>query len=48
MKYRALGRTGLSVSEIGMGCEGLLEKPYETVLAYVDEMEKLGVNIIDL
>lgn len=48
MKYRTLGRTGISVSEIGMGCEGMVEKPFETVLAYVDEMEKLGVNIIDL
>ena len=48
MQYRTLGRSGLLVSEIGMGCEGLLEKPYETVLGYVDEMEKLGVNIIDL
>ena len=48
MKYRTLGRTGLSVSEIGMGCEGMMEKPFETVLAYVDEMGKLGVNIIDL
>lgn len=25
MRYRELGRTGLMVSEIGMGCEGFAE-----------------------
>ena len=48
MKYRTLGRTGIRVSEIGMGCEGFLEKPYEEVEAMVDAMEELGVNCIDL
>ena len=48
MNYRDLGRTGLKVSEIGMGCEGFLDQPYETVKAYIDRMEEAGINCIDL
>lgn len=48
MNYRTLGRTGLKVSEIGMGCEGFVDKSYEQVLEFVDKMEALGVNCIDL
>ena len=48
MQYRALGQTGLTVSEIGMGCEGFVDKPYEQVKELVDIMEVGGVNCIDL
>ena len=48
MEYPELGRTGYMVSEIGMGCEGLVEKPYEQVKAFIDLMEQAGVNCIDL
>ncbi len=48
MEYRLLGRTGLRVSEIGMGCEGFVDKPYEQVKEMVDAMETGGVNCIDL
>ncbi len=48
MNYRPLGRTALSVSEIGMGCEGFLDKSAGEVRALVDAMERAGVNCIDL
>ncbi|MCI8525458.1 MAG: aldo/keto reductase [Oscillospiraceae bacterium] len=48
MEYRTLGGTGLRVSEIGIGCEGFLDKTPQEVRAMVDRMEALGVSCIDL
>lgn len=48
MNYRILGRSGLRVSEIGMGCEGFMEKTPEQIREMVDLMETAGVNCIDL
>lgn len=48
MKYRSLGRCGLLVSEIGMGCEGFVDKSEAEIRAFVDVMEEGGVNCIDL
>ena len=48
MRYRVLGRSGLRVGEIGVGCEGFLEKTPEEVREWLDVMEAAGVNCIDL
>ena len=48
MNYRTLGRTGLQVSEIGLGCEHLQGKEYRIVKAVTDEAFELGVNIFDI
>ena len=48
MVYRELGQTGLRVGEIGMGCEGFVDKTPEEVCALVDVMEAGGANCIDL
>jgi len=48
MKYRTLGRTGISVSEIGLGCEHLEKKEYTVVKATIDEALNQGINIFDV
>lgn len=48
MQYRTLGRTGIQVGEIGMGCEGFIDKTPEQIREIVDLMESAGVNCIDL
>ena len=48
MIYRELGDTGIRVSEIGFGCEGMLNKTPEEVRAYIDAMDEVGANVIDL
>lgn len=48
MKRRALGRTGIQVGEVGIGCEGFLEKSRETVREMLDALLAGGGNCIDL
>ena len=48
MRYRTLGRTGIRVGEIGMGCEGFSGKTARQVREMVDLMDAAGVNCIDL
>lgn len=48
MKYRVLGRTGLKVSEIALGCEGFVDKSQEEVSKFVNKAQDIGINFIDL
>ena len=47
MRYRMLGKTGLKVSEIGLGGEWLERHNAEEVKAVVDRCAALGINILD-
>ena len=48
MNYRALGNTGLMVSEIGMGCEGFAEENCGMTAKLFDTAERAGLNYFDL
>ena len=48
MEYRELGNTGLRVSVIGIGCEGMMEEDYGMAAKLLDEAEKLGINYFDV
>ena len=47
MEYRPLGRTGLSVSAIALGCEGFTDKSPEAVRKDFDYAQDLGINFFD-
>lgn len=47
MKYRRLGKTGLSVSEIGLGAEWLQRHTDAEAKAIIDRCEEYGINILD-
>ncbi len=48
MKYRKLGRCGIEVSQIALGCEGFMNLPAEEVCAELDYAISQGINFIDL
>ena len=47
MNYRRLGKTGLMVSEIGLGAEWLERHSSEECIEIVEYCEKQGINILD-
>ena len=47
MEYRRLGKTGLMVSEIGLGAEWLERHSYEECKAVLDRAAQRGINILD-
>ena len=48
MEYRALGKTGMTVSEISLGCEHLQGKDYNTVKTVIDAALDGGINFMDV
>lgn len=48
MKYRQLGRTGLEVSAIALGCEGFMRMNADELRREIDFAEQAGINFIDL
>lgn len=48
MNYRALGKTGLQASEIGLGCEHLQGMAEEQVCAVIQEAYRQKINILDI
>ncbi len=47
MKYRELGRTGMMISEIGLGAEWLERHDREEIAAIIRECELHGINTLD-
>ena len=47
MRYRVLGKTGLEVSEIGLGGEWLERHNTQEVKEVIDTCEQAGINILD-
>lgn len=48
MTYQTLGRSGLQVSPVGLGCEHLEGQDYAAVKAVIDAALEQGVNILDV
>ncbi len=48
MEYRILGRTGLRVGAVALGCEGFTEMSAGQLRSELDFAEREGINFIDL
>ena len=47
MIYRKLGRTGLNVGEIGLGCEGFVQNP-ALAQEFLDAAEQAGLHVFEV
>jgi predicted aldo/keto reductase-like oxidoreductase len=47
MQYRPLGKTGLNVSALAMGCMRLPEHDPETAARTIDKAIELGINYFE-
>ena len=48
MKYRLLGKTGLKVSEIALGCEGFNQMDAQKAQQVFDQALAAGINFMDM
>ncbi|MBE7042398.1 MAG: aldo/keto reductase [Ruminococcaceae bacterium] len=48
MEYRKLGKTGMEVSAISLGCEHLQGKDYNTIKTVIDAALDCGINFMDV
>ena len=48
MRYREIGKTGVSAGIIGLGCEHLDNKPYEQVKETIDAALECDINLLDV
>lgn len=48
MEYRILGRTGIRVSAVALGCEGFMGKTSAEIVSDFDYATELGVNFVDI
>ncbi len=48
MEYRQLGRTGMTVSEISLGCEHMQGKDYALIKDILDAAMDAGINYLDV
>lgn len=48
MEYRICGRTGIEVSEVGLGCEHLEGMAYQPIQSVIDTALDQGINLLDV
>ena len=48
MEYRKLGRTGMTVSAVSLGCEHMQGKDYSVIKPVIDAALDAGINYLDV